>query len=271
MEVLLAHLDMLAKQDLKTLMDICGVDQADLADMIADIRMCNPKPGQAFRTELITTVVPDVLLQQDPAGGWHVELNGEALPKILVNNTYYAQISRQTTRDEDKTFITEAHQTATWLVKSLHQRATTILKVATEIVRQQDMFFAKGVAYLKPLVLRDVAEVIGMHESTVSRVTSNKYIETPRGIYELKYFFTQAIASADGQAAISAEAVRHKIKTMIDGEDPKKILSDDKLVELLKADGIDIARRTVAKYREALKIPSSVQRRKQKKHLFSNA
>jgi RNA polymerase sigma-54 factor len=199
-----------------------------------------------------------------PGGGWIIELNSASLPRVLVNNQYYSRIRSQARSREDKQYVTEQFQAANWLVKALHQRATTILKVATELVRQQDKFFADGVQHLKPLVLRDIADAIEMHESTVSRVTSNKYMATPRGIFELKYFFTPAIASSAGGEAHSAEAVRHRIKTLIDAEDPKKILSDDKLVSLLQADGVDIARRTVAKYREAMRIPSSVQRRREK-------
>jgi RNA polymerase sigma-54 factor len=155
-------------------------------------------------------------------------------------------------------------QTAKWLVKSLDQRARTILKVATEIVRQQDAFLAHGVQHLRPLNLKTVAEAISMHESTVSRVTSNKYMATTRGVFELKYFFTAAIASSEGGVSHSAEAVRHRIKRLIDEEPADTILSDDAIVRTLRDSGIDIARRTVAKYREALRIPSSVQRRRDK-------
>jgi RNA polymerase sigma-54 factor len=182
----------------------------------------------------------------------------------LVNQHYYAQVSKGTSSKQDRDYIAERLQSANWLVRSLHQRATTILKVATEIVRRQEGFFLHGVQHLRPLTLRDVAEVIEMHESTVSRVTANKYMATPRGIYELKYFFTSAIASSEGGDAHSAEAVRFRIKALIDQEKPEEVLSDDRIVEILNAEGVGIARRTVAKYREALKIPSSVQRRREK-------
>ena len=187
-----------------------------------------------------------------------------ALPKVLVNNLYYAEVSRAARTKADKQYISEQFQSANWLIKSLHQRATTILKVATEIVRQQANFFTKGVQHLKPLVLRDISEAIEMHESTVSRVTSNKFMVTPRGIYELKYFFTTAISNASGGAPHSAESVRQRIKSLIGDESANDILSDDRIVVTLKAENIDIARRTVAKYREALGIPSSVQRRRDK-------
>ncbi len=264
MQALLAHLDMLARRDLAGLLRVCGVDSEDLAEMIAEIRALDPKPALAFDHAVAQPITPDVLMRPMPGGGWLVELNSDTLPRVLVNSRYYAKVVSAARNKEEKGYLAERFQSANWLVKSLHQRANTILKVATEIVRQQETFFTKGIQYLRPLVLRDIAEAIGMHESTVSRVTANKYMATPRGIYELKYFFTQAIAGSDGGEAHSAEAVRHRIKVLIDNEGPQDILSDDKIVEILKADGIDIARRTVAKYREAMHIPSSVQRRREK-------
>lgn len=264
MQALLDNLELLAKRDMAGLMRVCEVDAEDLAEMIGEIRALDPKPALAFDHEITQAVVPDVLMRPMKKGGWIVELNNDTLPRVLINTRYHSEISKHAKSREEKQFIAERFQTANWLVKSLHQRATTILKVATEIVRQQEAFFEHGVAHLKPLVLRDIASVIGMHESTVSRVTSNKYIASPRGIYELKYFFTQAIASAQGGDAHSAESVRHRIKELIDAEPITDILSDDKLVDILKKEGVDIARRTVAKYRESLKIPSSVQRRREK-------
>jgi RNA polymerase sigma-54 factor len=186
------------------------------------------------------------------------------LPKVLINQSYYAQVSKTARGEGEKSYLTECLQTATWLVRALDQRAKTILKVAAEIVRQQDAFFSCGVQHLRPLNLRTVADAVGMHESTVSRVTSNKYMATNRGIFELKYFFTAAIAAADGGEAHSAEAVRHRIKQLIEAENPREVLSDDTIVDKLRGSGIDIARRTVAKYREAMRIPSSVQRRRAK-------
>jgi RNA polymerase sigma-54 factor len=264
MQALLDNLHLLAKRDLPALLKQCGVDAEDLAEMIGEIRALNPKPAANFDDSVAQTVVPDVLMRPVPGGGWLVELNSDTLPRVLVNTRYYARVSGSTRSKDDKAYLAEQFQSANWLVKSLHQRATTILKVATELVRQQEAFFHKGIQHLRPLVLRDIAQAIGMHESTVSRVTANKYMATPRGIYELKYFFTQAIAGAGGGDAHSAESVRHRIKAMIDAEAPRDVLSDDKIVEVLKADGIDIARRTVAKYREAMNIPSSVQRRREK-------
>ena len=193
-----------------------------------------------------------------------MELNTDTLPRVLVNNRYAARLTAGPKGKEAKAYVTECMMSANWLVKSLDQRARTILKVATEIVRQQDAFFAHGVRHLRPLILKNVAEAISMHESTVSRVTSNKYISSPRGVFELKYFFTSAIQSSEGGDAHSAESVRHRIRDLIDQERAHQVLSDDRIVEILKEGGIDIARRTVAKYREAMRIPSSVERRRQK-------
>jgi len=213
----------------------------------------------------VQPVIPDVIVRPSPEGVWSVELNTETLPRVLINNQYLAHVSTAAQRSEDKLYLSECQANATWLVKSLDQRARTILKVAREIVRQQDAFLVLGVQHLRPLNLRTVADAIEMHESTVSRVTSNKYMATPRGIFEMKYFFTNAIASADGEGGgHSAEAVRHRIRELIAAE-ADDVLSDDTIVEKLKAQGVDIARRTVAKYRESLGIPSSVQRRRERK------
>lgn len=263
MQTLLDNLPMLAKRDLAGLSKVCGVDNEDMYEMIAEIKALDPKPALRFDHSVAQSVIPDVLMRRGPDGGWLIELNSDTLPRVLVDTRYYSMVSGSIKNKDEKNYLAERYQSANWLVKSLHQRATTILKVATELVRQQDAFFRHGISHLRPLVLRDIAEAIGMHESTVSRVTSNKYMSTPRGIYELKYFFTQAIGSADGGDSHSAESVRHRIKALIDGEG-KDVLSDDRLVELLKAEGIEIARRTVAKYREGMNISSSVQRRREK-------
>ncbi|MEO0976852.1 MAG: RNA polymerase factor sigma-54 [Pseudomonadota bacterium] len=264
MEALIDNIELLAKRDLQTLRKICGVDDEDLIEMIAEIRALDPKPGSAFGSALVQPVVPDVFVRPANDGTWAVELNSDTLPKVLVNQTYYATVIKTARNETEKEYLTDSLQTANWLAKSLDQRAKTILKVSTEIVRQQDGFLTYGIEHLRPLNLKTVAEAISMHESTVSRVTSNKYMATPRGIFELKYFFSSAISGTGEGDSHSAESVRHRIKTMIDGEDPKAILSDDTIVKTLKGDGIDIARRTVAKYREAMKIGSSVQRRREK-------
>ena len=231
--------------------------------LIAEAEL-TPKPGLAFGSMPIQPVVPDVLLRAAPDGTWLVELNADTLPRVLVNQSYYARVARTARREEDKVFLADALQTANWLTRSLEQRARTILKVATEIVRQQDAFFTLGIQYLRPLNLKTVADAIGMHESTVSRVTANKFIASARGLFELKYFFTASIGNAEGGEAHSAEAVRHRIRQMIDAEAPDDILSDDTIVQLLREAGVDIARRTVAKYRESMRISSSVERRREK-------
>ena len=212
-------------------------------------------------------VIPDVIVSAAPDGSWAIDLNPDAMPKVLVNQSYHARVRARARSEDDKTFIADCLQSANWLVRSLDQRARTIVKVTAEIVRQQDGFLVHGVSHLRPLTLKAVADAIGMHESTVSRVTANKYVMTPRGIFELRYFFTVALASAGGGDAHSAESVRHRIRDLIDSELPSKILSDDAIVEILQSGGIDIARRTVAKYREAMNIASSVQRRREKKAL----
>jgi RNA polymerase sigma-54 factor len=264
MASLIANLDLVAKRDFAVLKRVTGVDDEDLADMIAEIRRLNPKPGLSFGGGVVQPVVPDVFVRAAPNGEWNVELNSDTLPRVLINQTYYASVSKTAKTEKEKSFLAECLQTANWLTRSLDQRARTILKVSTEIVRQQDAFLAHGVQHLRPLNLRIVADAIGMHESTVSRVTANKYMATPRGIFELKYFFSSSIAAADGGEAHSAEAVRDRIKRMIEAESADDVLSDDTIVQKLKSDGVDIARRTVAKYREAMRIPSSVQRRREK-------
>jgi RNA polymerase sigma-54 factor len=261
---LLENLDLVARRDHAELMKVCGVDADDLSGMIEDLTRCNPKPGLVFGGEPVQPIVPDVFVREGPDGSWIVELNSETLPRVLVNTRYYAEVSRSVSR-EDKVYLSDCLNSANWLVKSLDQRARTILKVAREIVRQQDAFLAKGIRHLRPLNLRTVADAIQMHESTVSRVTANKYMATKRGIFELKFFFTSAIASVDGEEAHSAEAVRHRIRALIEEEAENEVLSDDRIVEILREAGIDIARRTVAKYREAMRIPSSVHRRRIKK------
>ena len=263
MVALLDNLELLAKRETRRLMALCGVDAEDLADMIREIRALDPKPGAGFDAMPAQSVVPDLLMRALPDGTWFLELSPETLPRVLVNERFYAHVTPRATK-EDKAFLSERLATANWLVKSLQQRSQTILKVAAEVVRQQDGFFRRGVAHLRPLILRDIAALVEMHESTVSRVTANKYMATPRGTFELKYFFTTAIAATLGGEAHSAEAVRHRIRTMIGDEPEDAVLSDDAIVVSLREEGVDIARRTVAKYREALRIPNSAQRKREK-------
>lgn len=264
MQILLANLPKLAAHDFKGLANLCGVNETYLRDMVGEIRALNPRPAAAFDHLVVQTVVPDVLMKRLPnnlGGGWRVELNAETLPKVLVNQSYYTEVAKKTRERKDKDYLNQQLSSANWLVKALDQRAKTILKVAGEIIEQQEAFFLFGVEFLRPLTLKDIAEKIEMHESTVSRVTSNKFIGTPRGVFELKYFFSTSL----GEAGHSAEAVRARIKTLIDKEPPDAPLSDDALAEILTREGIEVARRTVAKYRESMNIASSVQRRRQNK------
>lgn len=267
MKTLLDNLDLVAAGELGQLRRRCGVDDEDLRDMLAELRTLDPRPGQAFEFEPIQPVQPDLYLTaaRDPEtgeDGWHIELNTDALPKVLVDRNYHATLMKGARAKPDRDFVAERFQSANWLVKTLEQRATTILKVAREIVRQQDGFFRHGVSALKPLVLRDIAIATELHESTVSRVTSNKYINTPRGIFELKYFFTSALPARTPGVVVSSESVRSRIRLLVGGENAHQPLSDDRIVDLLKGEGIEIARRTVAKYREAMRIPSSAERRR---------
>jgi RNA polymerase sigma-54 factor len=267
MKIFLTHLDLVAAGDLSQLRRRCGIDEEDLRDMLAELRTLDPRPGQRFDFEPIQPVTPDLLLTQVKDAetgeeGWHIELNTEALPKVLIDRHYHATLMKSVRAKADRDFVAERFQSANWLVKTLEQRATTILKVAREIVRQQDGFFRRGVSALRPLVLRDIAIATELHESTVSRVTSNKYIAAPHGIYELKYFFTSALPARTPGVMVSSEAVRSRIRHLVSGENASQPLSDDRIVALLKDEGIEIARRTIAKYREAMRIPSSAERRR---------
>jgi RNA polymerase sigma-54 factor len=264
MQALLAHLDLVARRDFAALSRICGVDRDDIADMLAELRELDPRPGLAFGHATAQPVVPDVFVRPASDGSWVVELNADVLPRVLVNQTYFARVCAHARSEADKSFLTDCLQNANWLTRSLEQRARTILKVASEIVRQQDAFLIHGIEHLRPLNLKTIADAIGMHESTVSRVTSNKYIATPRGLFEMKFFFTAALASAHGGEAHSAEAVRFRIRQLVEAESADDVLSDDAIVQKLREAGIEIARRTVAKYRESLGIPSSVERRREK-------
>ena len=262
MEAFVNNIELLAKGDLAGLMRATNSDAENVRDMVAEIKALNPKPGYLFGGSAVQVVEPDVFITKASDGGWKVELNNDTLPRVLVNQHYFAEISSSNASEDDQQFVSDQFANANWLAKSLDQRARTILKVSSEIVRQQDGFFAYGIKHLRPLNLKVVADAIEMHESTVSRVTSNKYMATPRGLFELKYFFTASIGSNNGAESFSAETIRHRIKELIDNETEDSILSDDKIVEILRSEGVDIARRTVAKYRETLKIPSSVQRRR---------
>lgn len=264
MQQLLANLDLVAKGEIARLKRLCRVDQEDLADMLSELRVYAPKPGLVFAPASENAVAPDVLLKANGEFGWDISLNEATLPRLIVNRDYYVELSEGAPDPEAQGWLKEKLADAHWLIRALDQRQKTILKTAAEIVKQQDGFFRRGVSELRPLTLREVAEQIEMHESTVSRVTSNKYLWCERGTFELKYFFSSGVASSDGKGA-SSEAIKARIKALCDAEDPKKVLSDQKLVDLLKEEGFDLARRTVAKYREAIGIGSSAQRRRAKK------
>jgi RNA polymerase sigma-54 factor len=262
MALLLQHLDLVASGEFAKLVKLIGVDGPQLRCMLARVRRLDPKPGLAFEAATPESLIPDVLMQSRPEGGWTLELNPEALPRLIVNRRYYAELVRTARSSEARSYVVERVASAKWLVRALDQRARTILKVATEIVRRQDGFFTHGVGQLKPLVLRDIAAAVKMHESTVSRATSNKFIATPRGTFELRYFFASAVSCGAAGESVAAEAVKNRIRGLIERESPEMPHSDDRLVELLREGGVAIARRTVAKYRESLRIPSSVERRR---------
>lgn len=267
MKILLENLNLLGQHDYTALARICDVHPNVVKEMAQELRTLQPKPASLFDHSVAQTAIPDVLMRKlpkDKGGGWRVELNTDTLPRVLVNQQYYTDVADRTKDKTEREYLVTQLNNANWLAKALDQRAQTILKVASEIVERQDAFFLFGIEYLTPLTLREVADSIAMHESTVSRVTTGKFIGTPRGLFELKFFFTSSIEGSDG-GTVSSEAVKSKIKTLIDAEDPKSILSDDDIVDMLQKDGIEIARRTIAKYREAMNIPSSVQRRRIKK------
>ena len=262
MATMIAHLDLVAKGAFPQLKRICGVDDEDLADMIRELRAYDPRPGLKFGGEGAPAVVPDLYIRRT-AEGWAVEINSGTLPRLLVNRRYYTELATGAAA-KSKAWLSEQLAGANWLVRALDQRQRTIVKVASAIVKQQEGFFLHGVAHMRPLTLRQVAEEIGMHESTVSRVTSNKYLSCARGLFELKYFFSSGISATEGDGAVSAEAVKSRIRAMIEAEDAKAILSDETIAQKLSAEGHDIARRTVVEYREAMGYGSSVQRRRQK-------
>jgi RNA polymerase sigma-54 factor len=272
MSVMLANIGLLEKHDFKGLQKKCGISEAELKNMLVALRRLDPKPGAQFTHDIAQTLIPDILMRKnkapDHADTWIVELNPDTLPRVLVNQRYAAMVQSKNVKKEEKQFLIDKYQGAQWLVKAMDQRAQTIIKVAAEIVRQQEGFFNYGASYLKPLVLRNVAEIVEVHESTVSRVTTGKYMTTPRGIFELKYFFSSSVGGGAPGSNImthSSNAIKSRIKELVDKEDPKKILSDDDIVNLLQQDDIVLARRTVTKYREAMGIGSSVDRRRQKR------
>jgi RNA polymerase sigma-54 factor len=263
MQRCLSHLDILARADFRGLAAACQVSEGEAREMAAEIRALHPRPGRGLTADPVFAAPPDLLVRRTASGAWAVELNADTLPRVLINNAYAAEVMAGGD-DEVRSFISECRASASWLVRSLEQRARTTLLVSAEILRRQTAFFEEGVGALRPMTLRAIAEETGLHESTVSRVTAGKRLSCERGSFDLKFFFSQAIAATGGGEAHAAESIRHRIRALIDDEDPQRTLSDDKLVTMLQGEGVDIARRTVAKYREAMSIPSSVQRKRLK-------
>lgn len=265
-EKVLQNLDLLGQRNFKELKKCCNINDEDLSSVIADIKALNPKPASAYNFDVAGYVIPDVFVRQTPAGEYLVELNQMSLPRLLINRRYYSEIRQQaSSAKEAKRYLKSQLGSASFLVRALHQRATTILRISEEIIKAQRNFFEYGIEQLKPMQLRDIAEAAELHESTVSRAVSGKYMHTPRGLFELKYFFSNAAGSYNGKEDTSTLSIKHKIKQLIEKEQPAKILSDDQIVELLAQESIKIARRTVAKYRESMNIPTSAERKRQKR------
>lgn len=259
---LLEHLPLLADRRFKELAKLCGCTPEDISILAAKIKQFNPKPAAEWFGDKPSYIIPDVFVKRTLSGEYRVELNNLSLPKLLINHTYYSDFKKDKTAVR---YLKENLSHASFLIRAMHQRATSILRVSEEIVLRQYDFFEKGIDHLKPMTLKDVAEALELNESTISRVTTNKYMSTPSGLFELKYFFSTAAGSYIGKDDTSTTTIKHKIKSLIENETPAHILSDDNIVSLLENEGVKIARRTVAKYREALNIPTSAQRKRLKR------
>ena len=252
------HLDLLANHDFRTLMRVTRLKEDVLKEAVNLIQSLDPRPGQSIQTGEPEYVIPDVLVRKHN-GHWTVELNSDSIPRLQINQ-HYASMCNNARNDGDSQFIRSNLQDAKWLIKSLESRNDTLLRVSRCIVEQQQAFFEQGEEYMKPMVLADIAQAVEMHESTISRVTTQKYLHSPRGIFELKYFFSSHV-NTEGGGEASSTAIRALVKKLIAAENPAKPLSDSKLTSLLSEQGIMVARRTVAKYRESLSIPPSNQRK----------
>ncbi|EPV3051752.1 TPA: RNA polymerase factor sigma-54 [Escherichia coli] len=252
------HLDLLANHDFRTLMRVTRLKEDVLKEAVNLIQSLDPRPGQSIQTGEPEYVIPDVLVRKYN-GHWTVELNSDSIPRLQINQ-HYASMCNNARNDGDSQFIRSNLQDAKWLIKSLESRNDTLLRVSRCIVEQQQAFFEQGEEYMKPMVLADIAQAVEMHESTISRVTTQKYLHSPRGIFELKYFFSSHV-NTEGGGEASSTAIRALVKKLIAAENPAKPLSDSKLTSLLSEQGIMVARRTVAKYRESLSIPPSNQRK----------
>ena len=259
LEILLNNLPLLAERRTAELCKLCSCSPEQLTSMIKIIRQTNPKPAADWHTEANRNIIPDVLVRRNRTGEYQVELNPITLPRLLVNHRYYSDMKQN--RNASR-YLKENMNRATFLIKAMHSRATTILRIAEEIILRQYHFFENGINHLKPMTIKDLAETLSLSESTISRASSNKYMETPIGMFEFKYFFSNAAGNYLGADDISTTTIKHRIKNLIDNEAPDHILSDEKIVELLENDGTKIARRTVAKYREAMGIPTSAERKR---------
>ncbi|WP_249978815.1 RNA polymerase factor sigma-54 [Vreelandella olivaria] len=253
-------LEALGKDDIRLLKRRLSLDEEQLGDVIRLIRSLDPRPGSAYGVTDESYITPDLVVRHDNEG-WHLELNPEALPRLRIQPDY-ASLIKRADKSQDNQFLKEHLQEARWLIKSLSSRNDTLLRVGREIIARQIGFLEHGEEAMKPLILADIAEAVEMHESTISRVTTQKYIHTPRGVFELKYFFSSQVSGQDGSDSHSSTAIRARLKKLIQEEPPGKPLSDSRLVTLLEAGGIMVARRTVAKYRESMGIPSSSERRR---------
>lgn len=271
MRALLDNLDLLGDYKIERLARICRIGMAEVLGLAQQIRALDPRPGRRFDTDPVIVAVPDIHVDPTAEGGWSVELNTGVMPRVLIDREYFAEVSAKLDGATDRRFLVDSMRNATWLARNVDQRAQTILKVATEIVIQQSEFFHRGAAYLKPLSLKDIASEVELHESTVCRAVAGKYMMTPRGMFELKFFFANALGVTDGEDALSVETVRHRIRQLVDAEAPTSILSDQAIMDMLRAEGIDIARRTVAKYREMMDIPTSRKRKRLKASITAAA
>lgn len=261
---ILNNLPLLAEGKLKELKKRCLLTDEELAAGIKKIKSLNPKPAADYNSETAAIIIPDVFVKRDKYGIYHVELNNMSLPRVLINRQYYAEIKNG--EKSTRRYIKENLNSANFLIKALHQRAESILRVSEEIVKRQYDFFEQGIEHLKPMSLKDIAEALEIHESTVSRITNGKYMHTPLGLFELKYFFSQAAGSYTGEEQTSVLSIKHKLKKWIEEETPEHILSDEELSEFFAKEGLKVARRTVAKYREALGIGSSAERKRAKRN-----
>jgi len=263
-KVVLEHLDMVAANNIPSLTKLAGASREHIGELLGEIRKLDPKPALCFEAAgPLQTLIPDIFVRKDKKGGWRVELNNDALPKLLINESYSTALKDKALSKKENAYLRDCRTRAGWLKRALDQRAQTILKVARAMVEHQQAFFDQGIRHLRPYTYREIAETAQLHESTISRVVANKYLSSPRGNFKLRYFFSSQLAGEEGATA-SATAVKHRIREIIETETPPKVLSDDKIAALLKAEGISISRRTVMKYRETMRIPSSFERRQMK-------